>query len=68
MAYGPKGRIQPRKKPKKVAKAGVVTTGARGGRAIGAGLSKRVGKGTAGKAGRLVGKKKKRKPKMARIA
>ena len=57
MAYGPKGRIQPRKKPKKAVKAGAskVTTGGGAGRAIGSGLSKRVGKGVAGKAGRTIG-------------
>ena len=61
MAYGPKGKIQPRKKPKKAAKVGAskVTTGG------GSGLSKRVGKGAAGKAGKRVGAKK-RKPKLSR--
>lgn len=63
-----RGKIKPRKIKKAAKKVGAVTVGTSGGRKIGSGLSKRVGAGTAGKAGRLVGKKKKRKPKMARIA
>ena len=61
-----RGKVKPRK-PKKAVKAGVVTVKNGAGRAIGSGLSKRVGAGTAGKAGKRVGAKK-RKPKLSRWA
>ena len=63
-----RGKVKLRK-PKKAKKVSAVTVSTRPGRAIGSGLSKRVGTGTAGKAGRTIGavkKTKKRKPKLSR--
>ena len=62
MAYGTKGRIKGRKPPQgRLGQTSVspkgksISTSQSAGRAIGSGLSKRVGKGTAGKTGRVIG-------------